>query len=262
MRQRTSARKEQNWGILLLFFIFCVLLIGIGIAIKAYLLFASSTFDGTHQGVLQIVNRKGDTEEIVVLDPDTNSSSLLHFSGDLPITVHPLYLPVDMKIVGQDMNNLSDLGQYILFHQTPTDSINVIDRLRIFLFTFGVSPKNITQKRITLPQDQLPLGQIIGQLLVDNTLYTQNQTITVVNATGVSGIGNATAKIISNIGGDVIAVTTGDIATHTTLVYSQQQRYTARRLAHIFHATLTQSQNPSLSDMTLTIGKDDLSLFQ
>lgn len=262
MKHRKLSEGERSTGIALLFFIFCALLIGVSLLVKLTLVFLSAKFDGSHQVILEVQSAPTEAS-LVALSPDNQTASVLHISsssgGDFG---KYLGIPVDMKVTADPTLALSDLGQYILFHLNKKDTLNMIDRVRIFLYTSQLKATDISQKAITLNDHSGAFDSIIPELFNDHTLYSENVTIAIVNGTGVVGLGNAAARVVSDLGGNVISVSTGNITSVSSLVYHGQQSYTTKRLADIFHAKIHQTTSTMLSDIVITIGENDAAQFE
>src|SRR5258708_40377226 len=101
--------------------------------------------------------------------------------------------------------------------------------------------------------------QQVSQMFIDQTFYQENVSMSVVNATDSSGVGSRLAKFLTNMGGNVVSVTSGDtIQTESSIQYFGKQTYTLKQLQHILHFPLVRMQKPSISDIIVTIGENDL----
>lgn len=84
--------------------------------------------------------------------------------------------------------------------------------------------------------------------------------IAIVNGTGVAGLGNRIARLITNIGGNVVSVSTSDnLISDSEILYSKENNYTARRIAQILSFKINNKDNMDISDVTIFIGKNNLS---
>lgn len=257
MKYRKSSRDEKSTSIALLFFGFCLLLIGASVLVKVLLLFYSAKFDGAHQFILRVKNGR-QVVSYINFSPDTQTASVLEVKGQGLVDI-----PYDATVIDPHVAELTSFGQSILFHHDAHDSLNLVDRARIFLFVSSIKDAAITYKTLSLPTNRQTEDTLLSQLFTDHTLYSENMTIGIMNGTGVSGLADNAAKMIGDIGGDVISVGTApNVVSQTTLVYSGKPSYTTTRLASIFHAQMQSTTAAMLTDIVLTIGKDDVSLVQ
>src|SRR6185312_9709456 len=216
----------------------------------ALLLFYGAKFDGSHQFILRVENGEH-AVSYVNFSPDVQTASVLQVKGKGQADI-----PFDATVIAPEVSELTSFGQSILFHHDMHDSLNLVDRVRIFLFTSSMKDSAITYKSLVLPTNRQIEDTLLSQLFTDHTLYSENMTIGIMNGTGVSGLGDTAAKMIGDIGGDVISVGTAPAVTsQTTLVYSGTPSYTTKRLASIFHAQMHATTAAMLTDIVLTIGE-------
>lgn len=264
MRKKSSARRQSN-ALGLAFFVgsLIVLLILAALAIKVFLVFSHSKFDGKHQFVLEIQEPR--LERFVVFNPDNTSVRMLTVTGRL--TSNPLAdlgIPVDGQIhVTHDITSPSDITWYLLFHSDSTnDSLTIVDAINLFVFVHTSDTSNIPSQTVTLKEDPSSVDTSITKVFVDTTLYNQGESIAVVNGTTISGLGSGVGRLLTHVGGNVISITTAvnPIAT-STVGYTGKSTYTAQRIAGVLHFPLVRLPSQAISDITVTVGLDKTNEF-
>lgn len=246
---------EKSLSIALFFILIVVLLIGLSIALKIYLLFKAAKFDGEHQFIFEI--HAPSQNQLISFNPDTNSAVVLSIK-DMHASSFGNYLGIPESAIltlPEKYDSLYTLTQNLLFHPSNGLSLNVIDRIRMFLFVNNIKPTNITEDEWT--QSEQGSDKKLSQLFVDHTAYSENLSIAIVNGSGISGLGTKVAEELSHIGINIISVTSSqDLKEKTTIVYTGKEGYTVQRLVHIFRVASTPTISPMLSDVTITLGKD------
>ena len=104
--------------------------------------------------------------------------------------------------------------------------------------------------------EQGTVDKTILLLLSDQKLAAEGQTIALVNATGVAGVGRKLEQALTAIGGTVISVKTAkDIQTATT-ISAVTNGYTTKRLAAMLDTKSFSKSDRAVSDILITIGSD------
>lgn len=248
---------EKSLSIAFFFVLIVILLVGLSVALKAYLLFKSAKFDGEHQFILEV--HTPTQKQLLSFDPDTNSAAILSVKGITPLPFgNYLGIPENAVItLPQPYDSLYSLAQDMLFHPPSHLSLNIIDRIRLFLFVNNIKPTNITEDEWSQSQTEQGNDKKLSQLFLDHTAYTENLSIAIINASDVSGLGNKVAEELSHIGLSVISVTSAqESKDKTTVVYSGKEGYTVHRLVTIFQIPAQLTAAPMVSDITITLGKD------
>ncbi len=258
MRKSSRQQFGQSLSIAVVFICTVVLFLLVGVSVKLTLLFMSSSFDGTHQYILSL-NSKSNPSELIVYSPQTKSASLVTIHGG---NAQGIDVPVDASANVPYIHSIPKLTQNI-FAASDKDNMTILDAIRLFLFVNSLNQDSFHYQEITLPLSAVDREKLFSNLFFDNGLYADNESVAVINATGESGIGSKVAHMLTTIGVNVISVTSSDPQATSILTSSHTQSYTAQRIAKLFrvHPQNTGSAG-SLSDSTLTIGKDSLERLQ
>ncbi len=235
MKQRKPA-QGQALRIALIFSALFACLILISLAFKVGKVIRDSHFDGSHQLNILVKDGKG-SDLLYSFSPDTSSISIL--------SAQVSALPKDGEIVNAQLSDSpKNIVLQALLHGTST--LTRLDLLRLFLFTQGVNRNNIT------------ITPTLSAAFYDHTLFQEGQTIAIVNATDISGLGNIVAKMLSNMGANVISITsTVAHQKKSTLFYFGNVSYTAHRLSKVLAIPAIQTKEAGVADITIVIGEEN-----
>lgn len=100
---------------------------------------------------------------------------------------------------------------------------------------------------------------IISLTFTDPAIYGENQTIQIINASNISGVGGGLASLITNLGGNPILVTTAGSAQNTSkIIYYQTETYTVKRLSSYLGFSVEESDKKEISNVIIIIGTDKI----
>lgn len=260
--KRSHIQSGNSLSIAVIFLLSIALLVLGGLLLKVFLVLRASTFDGQHQYIVEI-DESPTSGEIVAFMPENKSVSVLHVSGRVDKTYGAyLSVPTDALVHMAIVPDINKLIGKMFFDTKREDSMTIIDKLRLLLFVNSLKMQDFHEQSIKLPVDEQVSGKLLPALFLDNALYTENESVVVVNATGESGIGSLVAKELSTIGMNVVSVTTSnDTQDETMLTTSNTNSYTVKRVEKLFHI-ISSKKSQTIADMTLTVGKKSLSQLQ
>lgn len=272
---RKKEKKERKGNLRLAFFfsLFVTLLILLSLSFKAAAVVLQSKFDGEHR--FTIVLNNADKEKgvnVVSFAPDAKTMSILVLRGDIDPkdTAYYLGVPIDATIqteksyesINTDVSGT--LQEFFFTFPLLQTGMNIVDMGRLWFFARSVPAHNIVVQEASIYTDvdsekELLIDKLSTQLFTDFVLSSERQSIHVVNASGVPGIGNKFARMISNSGGIVVSVTTGDeIVDTSTVSYVGESSYTVNRLKKLVKGRAEPMQKRGISDIILTIGKESV----
>ena len=257
------ARKKKNNGkntkIGVYFFAFVLGIIFISLLFKGVLVVKNSKFQDDSRFNFLISNNK--ESEIVSFLPQNHSVTVLKVEGKVEDIHKFLEVPLD----GEIRSDLLDLGKpvpsvvsnvFFGFKNIKTN-LTVIDLFRIFLFAKTTSPGNFTKRTVSANLDEATLDKSSLILFSDPKISDENLTIEIINATEEYGVGNRLARLISNISGNVVLVSTAqNIQEKSVILYKRKKSYTLKRLSNLLGFETSENKSQSLADITIQIGKD------
>lgn len=283
MRRRKEV-ENKNLTVAFFFCSFVFLLIVISVIIKIFFVVSQVKFDGEHYfNVLFFQNNN--QFDIISFSPDTEATSILKVQlknkekidigklNFIKLFKIPIDGIVDSKRINQPLSfnnkNLDSSLQTILLNSRKlTTNLTFIDFLRLWIFSKKVPSHGVSIKEIAifLPPNQDEESLIDGvcsQIFIDNTLMQEKISIQIINGTGVSGLANRLAKLIINMGGNVISVTTADeIINNSEIAYFGEKTYTLGKLKKTLGFKEKKTDKQTISDLLITIGEDSLSALK
>ncbi|OGH19514.1 MAG: hypothetical protein A3F31_03500 [Candidatus Levybacteria bacterium RIFCSPHIGHO2_12_FULL_38_12] len=305
MRVKKKKSTVDSQKIAFYFVLGIASLLFVSFVFRAIILVSKSKFDGHHRFTIQ-VSKSGQKEEALIsLEPSSRMLSVLHLPEgpavnpvsrflEVPIDGHVILtsesqdrylvglLKLETDIGGKDVSLI--LAKLILqYNQLKTD-LTIMDIVRFAWFSKGVHKNMVKFVAVSKSLTESSIDRISSSFFPDTDLQKENATIAVVNATGVSGLGNRLARFISNMGGTVVSVSTGKSdeedskiikRTKKSYTFSKLLQVTGFREAEIITPTPVppdslslipkeesiETQDSFVSDIIVVIGKKSLSKF-
>lgn len=156
-------------------------------------------------------------------------------------------------------NTTSSLGFWdkIKFAQTAGslrfDKINTVDLGKI-------SEKiNLADGQSARSLDVEIVDVKLGGVFSEESIANEELRVSVFNATEVSGLGEKAARVLGNIGVDVVNVDTGDLQRRKCVIRTAEKlvsSLTVLRIAAIFACNVEKSQDVGRSDLVVEVGQD------
>lgn len=256
---------NNSFKTLAIFGLFVILLVVISLSTKAYLIIKASRYDGTHNFVLALAE-KNIVKEIISFDPQNAAIDVMKLTGTSKQQLSSLGKDLGIAADGNIniksglplSDNMPDVFYMLItnYNHIKAD-ITIYDLGRLLMFARSASRNNIRLKEVPMPMDSAQLDKIISAILTDNVLSQEGLSIQVVNGAGVTGIGKRLERVIDNIGGNVIAVSTASsIEPVSKIYYFGKESYTLDKLESILKFTAEYSDKKTIADMVIMIGKD------
>lgn len=254
MRKKKSGK---NTLLAIIFFILIICAILASVLINILLVVKSSKFGIGPTFSIFVSN--GKQNEILTFHKDKNSISVFRIDdrvGDIykfaEVPIEAVYYSDNLNLSQSDSRLTSD----IFFGITQSkNNLNTLDALRSFIMVKTVSPKDIREKEIPKSFSEAQRDEMLSSLFADSKITREGLTIQIINTTGEQGVGNRLARIVSNIGGNIVLVSSGaeDIKS---AVYSSRASYTGRRLTEVLNFPSIKGKIGGISDITVVIGND------
>ncbi|MCL5438742.1 MAG: LytR C-terminal domain-containing protein [Patescibacteria group bacterium] len=275
MRRKKTHDSKNNLKIALGFFIAVLFFILTAFTFRLVSFFKASVFDGAHNFNVLIYKEKF-FFDIVSFAPDAQSLSILKVQGDVDRQSLGKYLgiPIDGEIKLSSDKDFSEIREnkdvekalnnyFFKFNKIETN-LTVLDIGKLWIFTKKVSPVSINFKEVVVSKSdaskEFAIDKLMSDLFNDKSISDEKVSIQIINSTGVSGLGNRLARLVTNIGGNIVAVNTADdVSSISEISYSGDRSYTVKRLAKILGYKDTKKENGGISDIVIRIGKDSLS---
>ncbi len=263
MRKIRSAH-HASYGLALFVISLITLLILAALAIKVFLIFKQSSFDGKHQYSIEL-QEPGQTR-FFVLNPDDISLHTVLIAGKISGSPElALGIPVDATLQDKaDITSFSSLANALLFKRGELHaSTTIVDGINAFIFVHTSDTNKTLSAQTSIQADPNTQDVILSKVFVDSAIYKAGESVAIVNGTNVAGLGNRIARLFTHIGVNVVSVTTADTSTPmSSVAYVGNLSYTVVRLSHLLHLPAVRLSTAAISDITVTLGTDKSQQFQ
>lgn len=238
----------------------------LSLSIKAYFILKASRFDGKSQFIVAVAKNEI-TKEIIVFHPTEQSILLLTFSGNaekvgslgrdfaiIPDGVVDTSVDLPLASISQTLRT-------VVFHYYALKTnLTIFDLTQLMINAQKVAINDLTTKDVTLSKNSESNSQLLTNVFTDEKIFSENISIQIINASGTSGIGNRLEKSLSNLGCNVISVTTArDNERRSQIQYFGQPTYTLRKLINLLGFTTAATKVQPIADIVITIGEDNSS---
>lgn len=275
MKRKTKKKPEtNNIKIAFIFFILVFFLIIVSLLFKLTILIQNSKFDGKHSFILVLngTKDKANQKQLINFAPDKSSISILDVGSKENNIGKFLEVPIDgnIRILKNESNSLLREGSNknieglistaVFGKDSYNDNLTILDKIRLLIFAKSIQQHNILYKQIS-DQDNLSeemMDKISNQFFSDSLITEEKVSIQIINGTGVSGLGNRLSRLISNIGGNVISVSSSDQEFNTSEISYSTDSYTLQRISKILKFNTSKIKENAISDITIKIGKDNI----
>lgn len=261
----TAAPRIGTQKSLRLVFLF-LLIVGalsiLSLSWKVFTLYQKSLFDGKHN--VTVALKSGKSTAIVSLEPEQKAARMLILKGSVPVDQleAALLLPINGVLTQEGDSSfeqsLPDIFQAFLFSRTTSYRfLTQIDLARMYLLSFSIPDREVERMSVAIPINESDM-HILRRLFSDRSILRDDQTIAIVNATGVSGIGRKLEIALTNLGATVVSVATGRTTQKTTAIYySDKKTYTVERVESLLQRDAEEGSTEA-ADILIIIGSGSL----
>ncbi len=257
-------KKEQaisNTKIAIVFFIILLFFVSLSLVFKIVLVVRAGQFDDSKRFTLAISDSKN--LEVMSLSGSAKTITIFKLSRNIGSYEAGQFLeiPIDAFITSNslDLNQKTDslFLKAIFSYKKVQTNLTVIDLLKLLIFSKTVVSSSVNTKNISVDLSPSELDKLVARLVSDDLIEKDKQTIQIINGTDVGGLGNRLARLITNMGGDVIIVATSDNPKKISKIsYIDQKTYTVERLRKVLGYPAVKEGNNAISDITIVIGED------
>lgn len=264
MRKKKKV-QGQNLKIALWFALLVFLLIAGSLLFKFILLLKNSRFDGSHRFNIYLSCGKLDNS-LISFSPENKTITILNLKKQ-PVNElqKNLEIPADDVILTKEDDCEKEISSRLasgIFGGFKKTDLTAIDIFRLWLFSKFVPSHSVTEKDFSGLDitDNLVVDKSIDGLFSDPAIVSERSSIQIVNGTAVSGLGNRLARLVTNMGGEVVAINTSEKEFNDSkIIYWNKKNYTVERLAKITgFKILERKEGGGVSDIVIEIGKDKI----
>lgn len=260
MRRKKRDAKKQNTKIAIGFFIFVASIVLISLIFKVSLVARQSEFDGNNRFTISISNNK--KLQILSFSPNTRSISVLKLDGNIKnLNINKfLGIPIDGFVVASFLEinqDVASLMSNIIFdYRRIETNLTIVDVFRLFLVSKTTSLNDISTVVISSTLESARIDEIVAKLFNDSEIEKEDQTVEIVNTTSVTGLGARLGRLITNMGGKVVQVSTDNLQKNSLILYNGRETYTVRRLSKLLGFKITQENKQSIANIMIVLGED------
>ncbi|MBI2195989.1 LytR C-terminal domain-containing protein [Candidatus Daviesbacteria bacterium] len=263
MKRKKKKEEGQTLRLVFVFFVLVGLLLVGSVLVKLATVIEKSRFDGAHRFTVEFTSKDKPFTKVVSFAPDTRSISIITVqnAAAIPQISKFLGIPIDTRVRLNNRYN-EDIPQQLktmlfYFNNFETD-LTFIDLFRLWFFAKGVPSSSFTLREISSSLDEAAIDRTSSSLFLDYTLSRENISIQVINGTGVLGLGNRLARLITNTGGNVVSVETAEsLVEKSELSFHTEKTYTLEKLKKILGFQTRKLEEKGIADIIITIGQDN-----
>lgn len=262
MIRKTARVEKHNTRIAIFFVIFVIAVIFISIVIKTMSLLGESRFDGKNRFTISVLT--GKNFKAVSFSPGNDSISVLKIeeeNKELKLGQF-LKIPIDGFVVGNSLKtdkDITDLMSDVLFnYNNVKTNLTIIDVLRLVLASKTTSENNIETYSISTSLEYQKADKIVEKIFKNEEIEKENQTIEIINTTDIGGLGGRLARLLTNMGGNVIQVSTqNNSQKESVILFDGKKNFTIERISKVLSFRPIASSKKSIADITIIIGEDN-----
>ncbi len=267
MGRKKRRENKDNLNLVIIFCIFVFFLVFISLSVKIISIIGRSSFDGNHRFTISIGKHNSNmSTEIVSVSPETQVMTHIAIPNlTISQAQKRLEIPIDGEIVysnGDKIGTNTDFGKAIINYNSISTNLTIIDLIRLWLVVKTIPASNQKEIVFDSQESDLVLDKMSYSLLSDYSVIKEKLSIQIVNGTDISGLGTRLARFITNMGGNVVEVSTSDNSISKSQITSiEGMSYTASKLSKVLNFPLEKNKKGGVSDIVIIIGKDKLQSF-
>lgn len=261
MRKKKVKTQKNNTKIAIVFFIFVIAIVLTSLIFKVIAVVAQSKFDGNHRFTISVSNDKN--LEVVSFSPNNHSISILRIEEENkdPKTIGQfLKIPIDGFVKGSSLKTNKDvavlMSNVFFNYNNIKTNLNLIDILRLGLVSKTTPLNNIITYSLSSSLEEKKVDKIVAKLFKDEEIEKENKSVEIINTTQVMGLGGRLARLITNMGGNVIQVSTKNPEKISYVLYTGRKTYTVKRLNEVLGFKLVQMDKKFIADIRIVLGED------
>ncbi|MEK7451039.1 MAG: LytR C-terminal domain-containing protein [Patescibacteria group bacterium] len=266
MRRKKSDSGFGRAKAAIFFAVFIILVVLFSLIFKVLKIVEQSRFDNYHRFTISVANNQ--KTAVISFLPSEKKITVIKIIGALQSNSQNslnrfLEVPMDARVEESVLNLDSDvpvlMSSVLTGFRNFKTNLTIIDAFRLFLFSRTVPKDFIGIKDLPVSLQTLEVDKTISSLFTDSELVRDAKTIEITNATDVPNLGGRLARLITNMGGNVVLITTDNvIGKESAIFYTGKKSYTVDRLFKILGFKDVESQNIGIADVKIVIGTDAL----
>lgn len=258
--RKVKKNKEGNKNIRLgiYFGIVVIFIILVSFTFKIFDSVKKSTFDAGNFYTVAVFTDKN--SHLISVSPKENSLKELVLEGvNSEESLKSLGIPYDNKATWGKETPINPQSYFtkMLFRQDDLRSnLTLIDLIKLSVYAKKVSGENISKESVSAKSEDS--GKIISSWFLDPEIVEEEIKIEIVNTTGVSGLGQKFAELITNAGGSVVLVHSSQEELDKSIIYFENDSYSAGKLSKLLDLPKEKKELNTVSDIVIQLGEDSV----
>lgn len=263
--KKAAQNTNKSLKTFYLYAVIVFLFIGVSLVVKGFYIVQQSKFDPAHHFTLAITQHNN-VKEILSFQPQTPAVSVLAIQDNaIPYSLlaKKFGIVTDGYIQADDTMQLgTDISIFLwssIVHTASWQSnVTLIDKIRLLFLARSITTNNKIVEQISLATQSSDANTTIMNSLTDQDIATENISIQIINATNVSGLGQRLARVLTNLGANVIDIATAQKTQEkTTIAYYGSDSYTLNRIHRLLgNVPVYKLSRRTIAAMVITIGND------
>ncbi|HSA83567.1 MAG TPA: LytR C-terminal domain-containing protein [Patescibacteria group bacterium] len=263
MKSRSAHGESNSLKTFFLYFGIVVFLIVISLGVKSYFLLQQSRFDREHEFILALVTDNR-VEELLVFHPGDRTVTEVSLEGS------SVRLPALGSVVGvlpdayvTSSQDLASLDAKQMLREIAWKFPSVDTNLTIFdAFGLMVTAQRATvnaqdREVITVSKETEAVDQQLNNLFVDDTIFAENISIQIINASDQPGLGRRLERILEHLGANIVAISSARQEEEiSTIQYYGKISYTLKKFKKLLNFPIKQIEKKTIADIVIIIGND------
>ncbi len=259
MRKESEQSPNNSIKTLLLFCIGVGCIIVISLLVRFFTLFQEGRLHGDHTYI--VLQNNSNESEIIAFKPE--EKKVIHITSTQKMSMDELKRRIGVFLDGE-LRNLDisysinkNLAHLLLHKGEVSSNLAYYDVIMLWRISRGIEKESEEEVIIDTRKSEEEIDREVRELLLDKTLSDENKTISIINSSGVPGLGRRLERALENVGGNVISVENGEsILKESSIMYYGEKNNTVKRLEAILYATAQEQERQELSDIIIKIGTD------
>ncbi|HSW47586.1 MAG TPA: LytR C-terminal domain-containing protein [Candidatus Saccharimonadales bacterium] len=261
-KKKNSKQNDKSIKTFISYFLIVFFAIIISLSIKAFFVIRQSRFDGKNINIA--ITQKNRVTGILGIDSENNSLSLLKIRKEnlsVDSIGRDLGIIIDARInTDSDISNQSAgsiFAKALFKKDSISTNLTFFDLSKLILYTKNTSIKNYRADDIIDKIDGSNSDKIIADLFKNEIISSENVSIAIVNATDQSGLGKRLERCLTNIGANVVDVSTPHSKEALSRIeYSGENTYTLNKLKKILKFPVIKNGGGKVASIVIVIGQN------
>lgn len=251
--------QKNNLQLAAIFVVVVLGLIFLSLIFRIILVVKDSKFDGNHKFNVLLVG--SNDSSIASFSPKPRSVSIVKIPSSIKNAEEFFEIPVDGIITANGKINTKQLSTTLIKSAFPLGSrvekLTLLDLFRLALFARTVPQNSTFYREITDGFSSEQVNTIVSLTFSDPTVYEENLSVEIINASSINGMGARIANFITNLGGNPVLVTSNPKdELKSKILYFGKESYTVKRVSSYYNIPAQMSEKRGIADVIIIIGKD------